>query len=123
MLLETLSDAQKRQVWRATPEPVRIKLKQIREASYFESTLEESGPENWNHLEPNLGNSNQPGLSAGNQVVLIAKPKLTAAELIAIWDVIEVHGRSARIKAEQLGIRNYPISWMIGYPTSLNEQA
>lgn len=105
MLLETLTADQKRQVWAATPETIRSKLKQIREAGFSESG-------HWQNLAP-LGDSNQPVLSIGNQVVLIAKPKLTAAELIAIWEVMEVHEGYARIRAKNLGVRNYPVSWMV----------
>lgn len=117
MLLETLTAAQKRQVWSATPEVIKNKLKQIREAGF--STAEASPPETWQNLdpqnlEPNQSNSNQPVLAVGNQVVLLAKAQLTAAELIAIWDVIEVHEGYARIRAKNL-VRTYPIDWMVAY--------
>lgn len=109
LLLETLTTVQKRQVWAATPETIRSKLKQIREAGSSKSGQEQN-------LAPVWGDSNQPVLSIGNQIVLVAQPKLTAAELMAIWDVMEVQEGYARIKAKDLGIRNYPVSWMVIYP-------
>lgn len=113
MLLEALTDAQKRQVWSATPEEIRSKLKQIREAGFAESVP-------W---QTEAGDGNQVGLSVGNQVVLMAKPKLVAAELIAIWEVMAVHEGYARIRANNLGVRNYPISWMVLYAGASSDQA
>lgn len=55
-------------------------------------------------------------LAIGDWIVLQAKPQLSAAELTAIWEVLEVQGQSARIIASKLGIRTYPIAWMMPYP-------
>ena len=115
MLLESLSDAQKRQVWSATPETIRNKLKRIREANTATANTATSLA-NWENFSSKSGDSNQPVLRVGGRVVLLAKPKLTTAELTAIWSVIEIHEGYARIKAENLGIRNYPVSWMVVYP-------
>lgn len=106
LMLEALTEAQKRQVWSATPENIRSKLKQIREAGF--STSE--------HWQAEWNQSHQSPLSVGDQVVLMAKPKLAAAELVAVWDVVAVHEGYARIKAKNLGVRNYPITWMVVYP-------
>lgn len=110
MLLESLTDAQKRQVWSATSEAIRNKLKRIREANTAASSA------NWENLNSKSGDSNQPVLRVGGRVVLLVKPKLSTAELTAIWTVIGIHEGQARIKAENLGIRNYPVSWMVVYP-------
>ena len=59
--------------------------------------------------------SSQPILAKGARVVLKAKPKLTAAELTAIWTVIDVHEGYARIQTKGM-TRNYPIAWMVLYP-------
>ncbi|NJO80392.1 MAG: hypothetical protein HC827_19025 [Cyanobacteria bacterium RM1_2_2] len=48
--------------------------------------------------------------------MLQAKPQLAAAELMAIWEVLEVQGQFVRIIATKLGIRTYPIAWMMPYP-------
>lgn len=120
-LLETLTDAQKRQVWRATPEALRNELKQIRATIATDDTTPSSSwkqsenPENY-HESENFADSNQPRLKAGDWVVLQTHPKLTKAELIAIWEVIEVHGEYARVRTSHLGAHNYPIAWMILYP-------
>lgn len=110
MLLESLTEVQKRQVWSATPEAVRHRLKQIRETN----TAVPSASPTWENLNPS-SSRNQSNLRKGNQVVLVAHPKLTSAELIAIWNVIEVHADYVRIHAENLGFRNYPVKWMMIY--------
>lgn len=155
-LLETLTPAQKRQVWDATPEPIRDRLKQIRtkpgsqdrvlalpltaEPSLSELELfgqphdivslrlEESSeveeaeetPIEPELIDLDLSNSldlvPQIRLVVGDWVVLQAKPRFTAAELTAIWEVLEVQGHYARIVASKLGIRTYPIAWMMLYP-------
>ncbi|NJO41038.1 MAG: hypothetical protein HC769_10510 [Cyanobacteria bacterium CRU_2_1] len=131
-LLEDLTDAQKRQVWDVTPEAIKIKLKQIR-ASATTETTDPAYLANWDTSEAEATVHNpssldsflkqtdrpspdQPIPTVGDWVVLIAKPKLTAAELIAIWEVIEIHEYYARIKAKGIGNRNYPIAWMVIYP-------
>jgi len=110
MLLESLTEIQKRQVWKATPEAVRHRLKQVREAHVTVS----GSSSTWETLNSKSG-GNQPMLRTGNQIVLVAHPKLTSAELVAIWNVVEVHEDYARIKSENLGFRNYPIKWMLLY--------
>lgn len=147
-LLETLTDAQKRQVWAATPEVVKIRLKQMRAAasehrSSVQSSIQsaagspEAGleiePEDENNLnaewqeleavpalstpQPLTGVSlPEPTPAIGDWIVLKAKPKLTAAELIAIWEVTNLEGDYAQVKTEKLGTRLYPTRWMIIYP-------
>jgi hypothetical protein len=117
-ILEALTAAQKRQVWSHTPDTIKIKLKQIRQADITSAT----SLEGWQTLEEANGDRNQPLLNVGDWVVLLAKPKLTTAELVAIWEVVEVHEASARIKSH-LGIRNYPMSWMMPYPKPISTSA
>jgi hypothetical protein len=57
-----------------------------------------------------------PALQIGDWVLLKAEPRLTAAELIAVWEVEEIQGEHARIEAKGLGHRLYPIAWMVIYP-------
>jgi hypothetical protein len=52
----------------------------------------------------------------GDRVVLKAEPRLTTAELIAVWKIVAIDEEQARIEAKGLGNRQYPISWMVSYP-------
>lgn len=167
-LLETLTLAQKRQVWDATPNATRSRLKQLKTAESDQHldqypdqnsalptlelpTLENSStpPQLTDALEPLEEAANsaeepqeetqltdleaqldemdlrlqeplnlavQPTLVIGDWIVLHAKPKLSRSELMAIWEVIEVRGNSARIFTEGLGTRVYPTAWMQVYP-------
>lgn len=166
-LLETLTLVQKRQVWDATPESIRVRLKQLRGVSSpevevaFYSPVNAEEPEAEIHqadgdiehsaldIETTLadlevlpdqlallsdpmsaGDARQPipGIIAatpatpvlrlvkGDWVVLQAKPQITAAEMVAIWEVIEVQGNDAQIFTEKLGTHTYPIAWMKLYP-------
>lgn len=148
-LLETLTPEQKRQVWDATPEPTRERLKQLRsqtepqdglsepeftaqllsiaeEESDEAELLELEEPSIELELSESLGAESidaqplelvpQVKLAIGDWIVLQAKPQLSAAELTAIWEVLEVQGQAARIIASKLGIRTYPVAWMMLYP-------
>jgi hypothetical protein len=119
-ILEALTAAQKRQVWSHTPETIKIKLKQIRQADAANNATQTASVEGWQTLDQ--ADRNQPLLSVGDLVVLLAKPKLTSAELIAIWEVVEVHEASARIQSH-IGTRNYPISWMMLYSKPISTSA
>jgi hypothetical protein len=111
-MLEALSTVQKRQVWSKTPEAVKDKLKRLRDANQTRSVpLDDQTSVALAH-----GDGNQLSLHVGDWVVLAANPKLTKAELVAIWDVVEVHEDYARIKTQHLGLRNYPIDWIVRYP-------
>lgn len=56
-------------------------------------------------------------IKIGDRVVLKAEPHLNAAEMIAIWEVVAVQDKQARIEAKGLGNRLYPIAGMVIYPT------
>ena len=159
--LESLTPAQKRQVWMATPEDVKLRLKQIKADAQTksypieQSIDEEEEPEKLEKLEkleepdepdesldemggaidcvaseslnflnlPLFQNSydlNAPLLEQtfqiGDRVVLKAEPRLTSAELIAVWKIVAIQGEQARIEAKGLGSRQYPMSWMVSYP-------
>jgi hypothetical protein len=58
----------------------------------------------------------QPTVQIGDWVVLHAQPKLSKAEMLAIWEVIEVQGNYARIGTRGLGSRLYPMSGLAIYP-------
>lgn len=145
-LLETLTDVQKRQVWDVTPDAVKQRLKALRAAAgpspqpipaidrspiISSPTLDpdqELEVEDDEFLQPMedfgtvaapagpLTPSNEPDLGVDDWIVLKAEPKLTAAELIAIWQVVAVQDGHARITAKGLGVRLYPVRWMIRYP-------
>lgn len=166
--LENLTPAQKRQVWIATPEDVKLRLKQLKAAAQTKFQPTEPSPEekgeqkhpnkNLNHLEeldklkeleepdesldemgeaiddavsesldfldlPLLQNSYDLGkqsvqslVRVGDWVVLKAEPRLTKAELIAVWKVVAIQEGQAQIETANLGSRQYPLSWMVGYP-------
>jgi hypothetical protein len=174
--LESLTPAQKRQVWIATPDDVKLRLKRIRageqvelpevvsfveersadrengaealEKTFAEEILEEeiseeeileeeiseeesleemgeaiefSGSEAGLFDLPLFQGSydlNEPTIAPelGDRVVLRAEPRLTTEELIAVWEVVSIQGEQARIEAKGLGIRQYPLRWMVLYP-------
>lgn len=150
--LESLTPAQKRQVWDATPEDVKLRLKQIKSSSTERPTEEIEEPEELNKLEESdeseesldeMGEAidytdsesvnfinlplfqNSYGLNAppveqtfqvGDWVVLTAEPRLTAAELVAVWEIVAIQEEQARITAKGLGSRQYPLNWMVSYP-------
>ncbi|QYO62116.1 hypothetical protein [Leptolyngbya sp. 7M] len=158
-LLETLTPAQKRQVWDATPEPIRMRLKQLRagatqpneaplqrpnsepieasaslnlidsselEEDWFDASDETSDLDALAEIdltahEP-LNLSAQPTVAVGHWIVLQAQPNLSRAELMAIWEVVEVRGNYARIRTESLGARTYPTAWMAIYPQSIEPE-
>ncbi|HEY9640490.1 MAG TPA: hypothetical protein V6C57_08400 [Coleofasciculaceae cyanobacterium] len=167
-LLEVLTPAQKRQVWDATPDRLKVRLKQIRSAHPAEkltspnaptkpsapetSAPETSAPETLDRSEltapavaelpdeleadreasedelselpdafpdalPAVMESGlNPLPQVGDRVVLLAKSQLTAAEMKAVWQVMEVQTEYARIETQALGSRRYPLTWMIVYP-------
>jgi hypothetical protein len=165
--LESLTPAQKRQVWTATPEDVKLRLKQIKASAQAESqpterrieekeeledldgleaseesetsdepdeSLEEMGAidyavsESINFLnlspfqnsyglsKPPVEPLVEPPVQVGDWVVLKAEPRLTNAELVAVWTVVAIQGGQALIEAKGLGSRQYPMRWMVIYP-------
>lgn len=166
--LESLTPAQKRQVWIATPEDVKLRLKRIRageqvelpegvspvedQSADWEESAEEEVLEEISEAEileeeqseeeslEEMGEAiefsssedrlfdlplfqgsydlNEPTITPelGDRVVLRAEPRLTTEELIAVWEVVSIQGEQARIEAKGLGIRQYPLSWMVLYP-------
>lgn len=165
-LLETLTLAQKRQVWDATPEIIRIRLKQLRSTAEqagasMTSVPKNSGPsdssrnlamtplldsselsqDDWLDQADDLAEielgpltesdltlhhplnlSAQATVTVGDWIVLQARPQLARAELMAIWEVIEVKGNYARISARGLATRDYPTVWMVIYPQPIDQE-
>ena len=144
-LLETLTSAQKRQVWATISDEQKLRLRQIRNATStalkepiappetFESLDLESNdlelPEELqdeleeithaklnNFMAEQTEETDQPRAKVGDRVVLLPKPQIGAAELMAIWDVIEIQEDNALIEAKPIGTRHYPLSWMVVYP-------
>jgi hypothetical protein len=162
--LESLTPEQKRQVWTATPEDVKLRLKELKASGQAKSppipptiewaTEEKEGLEELGELEEseelaeldelnemgeaidyadeNISVTNLPlfqnsysldtplieqKFQVGDYIVLKAEPRLTAAELVAVWKVIAIEGEQARIEAKGLASRQYPMSWMISYPS------
>lgn len=71
-------------------------------------------------LQEPLNLDAHPTVAVGDWIILQAKPRLTRAELMAIWEVVEVQGNYARILAEGLGTRIYPAAWMLLYPKPID---
>ncbi|MBD3880347.1 hypothetical protein IFO70_01110 [Phormidium tenue FACHB-886] len=160
-LLETLTLAQKRQVWAAISDEQKLRLKQIRTASsngtqaavapsepapmpalpltrqttedpVAEPTAEadataaemdsldveeEMQADLQNDLEEIAQSTlDNPIPRVGDRVILLPKPQLNSADLIAIWDVIDIQGEHAQIKDKRLGTRRYPLNWLMRYP-------
>jgi hypothetical protein len=57
-----------------------------------------------------------PPIQVGEWVVLKAKPPLTAPELIAIFEVLEIEDALVQVQADGLGKRRYPVDWVLPYP-------
>jgi hypothetical protein len=93
-------------------------LRELEELTYSEEWHEDEAIEpDFNPVEMAASN-HQLTLTVGDWVVLQANSRLTAAELEAIWEVVEVHPHQniARIQTKGVGTRNYPIAWMVLYP-------
>jgi len=155
--LENLTPEQKRQVWFATPEDVKLRLKRLRASAQAEySAVEQStdamvgtaevhepeeleepeeSPDELGAIEYTDSESinfinlplfqNSYGLASasvkqafqvGDWVVLTAEPRLTTAELVAVWEIVAIEEEQARIESKGLGSRQYPMSWMVSYP-------
>jgi hypothetical protein len=71
-------------------------------------------------LQEPLNLDAQPTVGVGDWVILQAKPQLARAELMAIWEVVELQGNYARILAQGLGNRMYPTTWMLPYPKPID---
>jgi hypothetical protein len=135
-LLEYLTPPQKRQVWDATPEEIKLNLKQIRLAASSspkasgslasgnsasgslasgnlasETSLET--PELPNYLQETRPTS---AIQTGDRVILLAKPQLTATEMNSIWEVIKVEADQVYVRAAGVSDRQYPLSWIVRYP-------
>jgi hypothetical protein len=52
----------------------------------------------------------------GDRIVLHAKPQMKAAELKAIWKVVQINGTNARISTPGMTDHSYPMQWMTLYP-------
>lgn len=111
-LLEHLTDAQKRQVWAVTPDDVKQKLKQLRTAAAMSAEPSEAQAQMLLHDHSSVSAS----LNVGNWVVLNARPQLSASELMAVWEILEIQDEHARIFVKTLGTRTYPLTWMVIYP-------
>jgi len=158
--LESLTPEQKRQVWFATPEDVKLRLKRLKASAQAESpamgqptdaivetaevneseepeeldepeespdeigAIDYTDSESINYINlPLFQNSYElasapvkQAFQVGDWVVLTAEPRLTTAELVAVWEIVAIEEEQARIEAKGLGSRQYPMSWMVSYP-------
>ena len=114
-LLETLTPAQKLQVWEALSEAVQDRLVELRDLADANSGKAELGTTANVSADDNAA-SPAPPLSVGDHVVLHAKPQMKAAELKAIWKVAQINGSNACISTPGITNRTYPMHWMTLYP-------
>jgi hypothetical protein len=107
-LLEALTEPQKRQVWAATSEAVRQRVKNLQVCdgdTAIPQNSSQSPPASLFH--------------PGDRIVLKATPRLTVAELLAIFEVVQVEGTLVQVKTKNLGIRRYPLDWCLLYKNTL----
>jgi len=112
--LEFLTPTQKYQVWRATPEFLKVRLLQ------FKQSLPQSAP------PPIERSPSRTAITIGDRVVLKARPELGKVELLAIFEVVAIQDKIVQCKIAQdcisqfktLGIssRRYPMEWLLPYP-------
>jgi len=114
-LLESLTPPQKLQVWEALSEAVQDRLVELRALADANNGKAESGT-TANVSADDDAAAPAPPLSVGDRIVLHAKPQLKAAELKAIWKVVQINGTNARISTPGMTDRSYPMQWMTLYP-------
>lgn len=75
-------------------------------------------PEDWNvtaweqeERPPTLST-----LTIGDRAVLKAKSGLNKAELIAIFEIVDIQSDWVECKADTVGGRRYPVDWLVIYP-------
>ncbi|WP_143467776.1 hypothetical protein [Leptolyngbya ohadii] len=51
----------------------------------------------------------------GDRVILKAQPRLSSAELKAVWRLQQIAGNNGEVYDAKLGVRIYPLSWMAVY--------
>lgn len=68
-----------------------------------------------------VASSTQPVLQVNDWIILKAHPQLNAAELKAIWQIVEIQGEFGKVTTDRLGSRIYPTNWMVLYPQPQNE--
>ena len=114
-LLESLTPPQNLQVWDALSEAVQDRLIELRALADANSGKAESGT-TANVSADDDAAAPAPPLSVGDRIVLHAKPQLKAAELKAIWKVVQINGTNARISTPGMTDHSYPMQWMTLYP-------
>lgn len=67
--------------------------------------------------------ADRPMLRVGDRVVLKPHPKLSAAELKAVWQMERIQGSDGAVSEPTLGTRSYPLAWMIVYARTQLEQS
>lgn len=118
-LLELLTSLQKRQVWDATPEIIRLRLKQIRLTANSSPEASENSALETPEAQAQIHESPLPISSTfqkGDRVILLAKPQLTATEMNVIWKVVRVEADQVYVEASGLSDRQYPLAWIVRYP-------
>ncbi len=128
-ILESLTEAQKRQIWAATPRDIKAKLWNLRQAAIAEAsppTIElaskplESSPSVSYLPDPINTVGSQTPIGVGDRVVLKAKPDLTVAELKAIFEVVAIEAEQVRVKTVGVEPKAYPLDWLVLYAKHSN---
>jgi hypothetical protein len=118
-LLQYLTMAQKQQVWDATPVEVKAKVWQIRQSQpQAAPSVEAAKAAAIAPIRADDQSREQvidPAYEVGDWVVLKAEPGLSKAELIAIFEVMQIADNLVQVKAEGVGLRHYPPDWLLLY--------
>jgi hypothetical protein len=121
-ILELLTDTQQMQVLDALADDLKRKLCQLHPALAERFLLLVT--ENSSHqpaktipeaIAPDISPLAKPNLAIGDRVVLKAKPHLTTAELLAIFEVVAVQEEWVKVRADRLGTRRYAAEWLVFY--------
>jgi len=99
-LLDGLTPAEKQQVWAVMPALLRQKVLRLQPA-----------------FAPEADQAAVVALQRGDRVVLKARPHLSPAELLAIFEVVGCQGDWIQVKAPRLGRRRYPAELGCLYPS------
>jgi hypothetical protein len=121
-ILEKLTDTQQAQVLDALADDMKRKLCQLHPAlaERFPLLVTKNSPHQPaktipEAIAPDISKLTEPNLAIGDRVVLKAKPHLTTAELLAIFEVVAVQEEWVKVRADRVGTRRYVVEWVLLY--------
>lgn len=121
-ILEMLTDTQQVQVLDALADDMKRKLCQLHPVLserfpllISENSFHQASKVISEAISPDESPLVEPPLAIGDRVVLKAKPHLTTAELLAIFEVVAVQEEWVKVRADRLGTRRYLAEWVVFY--------